>query len=76
MAPMIRLVHERLTKALGAARATQITKDAIAALGERRFDDPQDLLDLAEHIIKMGGLVQMVGRALKVQALLRGAVEG
>ncbi len=73
--PMVAIAHERLAKALGAPRAAQITTEAVTAIGDRAFDRPQDLLDLAGFLIKRGGLVQMVGHALKVQALLRGAVE-
>jgi hypothetical protein len=73
--PMVAIAHERLAKALGAPRAAQITKDALAAIGDRPFDGPQDLLDLAAYMINLGGLARMVGHSLKVQALLRGAIE-
>ena len=69
------LAYERLAKAVGASRATQVTREALASLGDRDFDRPQDLLDLAGCFIKTGGLIQIVGHSLKVQALLRGAVD-
>jgi hypothetical protein len=72
---MVAIAHERLVKAIGGPRATQVMRDALAAIGDRRFDGPQDLLDLAMYMVKLGGLVQMVGHSLKVQALLRGAIE-
>lgn len=73
--PMAMLAHERLTKALGPTRATDITREVLSRLGSRELESPQDLLDFAVLLIKHGGLVQAVGRSLKVQALLRGAVE-
>lgn len=69
------LVHERLVKALGQKRAAEVMRDTITRLGGRAIDTPQDMLDAADVLIKNGGLVQAVGRSLKVQALLRGAVE-
>jgi hypothetical protein len=72
MAP---LVQERLAKALGAKRATEVSAPVLEQLGGRALETPQDLLEFAEIMIKHGGLVQAVARSLKVQALLRGAVE-
>ena len=72
MAP---LVHERLVKALGGKRAAEVMRDALTTLGDHPLDTPADLLVIAEVMIRSGGLVQAVGRTLKVQALLRGAVE-
>lgn len=68
-------VHERLVKALGAKRAAEVFREALTQLGDRPIETPQDMLDFAAVLIRSGGLVQAVGRSLKVQALLRGAVE-
>jgi len=69
------LAHERLVKAVGPARAMELIQGAVAVLGKRRFDHPQDLFDIAGYLIESGGLVQVVGHSLKVHALLRGAVD-
>ena len=69
------VVHERLVKALGSVRAAEVFRDACDRFGDRPVETPQDLLDIAEVLVRLGGLVQAVGRSLKVQALLRGAVE-
>jgi hypothetical protein len=69
------VVHERLVKALGTKRGGEVMSDALALLGGRPIETAQDMLDLAEALIKAGGLVQAVGRSIKVMALLRGAVE-
>jgi hypothetical protein len=69
------LVHERLTKALGRVRASEVLHQALGAFGDRPLDTPQDLMKLADLLIQNSGLVQVVGRSLKVQAILRGATE-
>jgi hypothetical protein len=69
------LAHDRLVKALGDRRAGEVFTSAYASFGDRPLDTPQDLLEFGEILIRLGGLIQAVGRALKVQALLRGAVE-
>jgi hypothetical protein len=69
------VVYERLAKALGDRRAGEVYCEAYERFGERLVDTPQDMLEFAELLIRSGGLVQAVGRSLKVQALLRGAVE-
>jgi hypothetical protein len=72
MAPM---VYERMSKALGPKRAAEVMREALAQLDDRRLEGPEDVLAFAERLIATTGLVQVVGRSLKVQALLRGAVE-
>ncbi len=69
------VVHERLVKALGHARAGEVLADAFSRFGDRPVDTAQDLMELSEALIAAGGLVQAVGRSLKVMSLLRGAVE-
>lgn len=69
------VVHDRLVKALGNQRALEVFRDACDRFGDRTIGTPQDMLEFAEILIRLGGLIQAVGRSLKVQALLRGAVE-
>jgi hypothetical protein len=70
MAPM---VYERLSKALGPKRASEVMREALAQLDDKPIDVPDDVLAVAERLIEGTGLVQIVGRSLKVQALLHGA---
>jgi hypothetical protein len=72
MAPM---VYERMTKALGPKRASEVMREVLAQLDDRRIDGPDDVLAFAEQLIGGTGLLQVVGRSLKVQALLHGAAE-
>jgi hypothetical protein len=67
------LVYERVTNALGPKRAGEVLRDALHRVGDRPVNTPDDMLTLAEAMIAQGGLVEAIGRALKVQALLRGA---
>ena len=66
----------RLTKALGRERGVRCGEQALAALGLRELRGPQDLLNFANELIRQGGVVEAVGRALKVSAILRGAIDG
>lgn len=72
MAP---LIHERLVKALGSRRAAEVMREAIGQIGGRTLSTPQDVMAFADVLVHSTGLVQAVGRSLKVMALLRGAVE-
>ena len=69
------LIHERLVKALGNRRAAEVMREAIGEIGGRTLSTPQDMMDFAEVLVRSVGLLQAVGRSLKVMALLRGAVE-
>jgi hypothetical protein len=72
LAPM---VHDRLINALGPQRAADVLHDAYLRFGNRLIETPQDMLEFAGILVQLGGLIQAVGRSLKVQALLRGAVD-
>lgn len=72
---LVPFVLERLTKALGAARAAEVMNERLVSWRPRELESPQDLLDFSNHLMRNGGLIQAVGRSLKVQALLRGATE-
>ena len=72
---VVPFVLDRLTKALGAARAAEVMNERLTQWRPRTLDTAQDLLEFSSHIMRCGGLVQAVGRSLKVRALLRGATE-
>lgn len=64
---------QRLVKALGRERGSRCAEQAMTSLGLRELSGPQDLLRFANELIRQGGIVEAVGRALKVSAMLRGA---
>ena len=72
---VVPVILERLTKALGATRASEVMNERLTQWQPRALDTAQDLLEFSNHIMRCGGLIQAVGRSLKVQALLRGATE-
>lgn len=66
---------ERLSKAVGRAAGERYAKEALARLGVRELRTPDELLGFANYLLRQGGVVESVGRALKVSAILRGARE-
>jgi hypothetical protein len=70
---MMQLAIERLTKAVGPARALEIMDAALAEMGKSKIETPEELIELSEHLIRQGGLIRAVGRGLKVLAGLQGA---
>lgn len=75
MNAMTENASSRLVKALGRERGARCFEQALTSLGVRELKAPQDLLNFANELIRQGGVVEAVGRALKVSAILRGAVD-
>jgi hypothetical protein len=73
---MTKGVKDRLTKALGPTVAGQLTRDGLSKLGLVELSTPDELLGFANFLLSHGGVIESVGRALKVTAILRGAREG
>lgn len=65
----------RLIKAVGREKGLRIGSDVLGQMGLKELKSPTDLLHFANQLIHIGGAIEFVGRALKVSALLRGAVE-
>lgn len=66
-------VLERLKRALGAPAAERIAKDGLMKLGLHELRTADELLQFSNYLLKQGGVVESVGRALKVTAILHGA---
>lgn len=66
---------ERLSKVIGRERTEALRKEALQALGLKALTTPQEVLDFSSYLMRHGGVIEAIGRAMKVQALLRGAVE-
>lgn len=64
---------EKLRHVLGAKAADELIRDTMHRAGISSLDRPDDLALFADELIRAGGLIEAVGRAIKVQALLAGA---
>lgn len=79
MKPMDQVLDEAkltLARVLGAERSAEAMTRARQASGVGLVASPSDLLRFAEALIQEGGFTTVVGRTLKVEALLRGANVG
>ena len=72
---MTESAFSRLIKAVGRDKGLRIGADALHELGLKELQTPNDLLRFSNYLIHLGGAIEFVGRALKVSALLRGAIE-
>jgi hypothetical protein len=63
----------QLSKILGEDRAKVMVKECLGEAGLTDVKTPQELLKFAQSLSKRGGFVEVVGRSLKIQALLAGA---
>lgn len=72
---MTESAFSRLIKAVGRDKGLRIGGEALSGIGLKELQTPNDLLRFANYLINQGGATAFVGSALKVSALLRGAVE-
>lgn len=64
---------EKLRHVMGEEEADEFVASTMRRTGLKSLSDPDDLAKFAEELIRAGGLVEAVGRAIKIQALLAGA---
>jgi hypothetical protein len=64
----------RLIRALGRDKGTRIGNEVLLQMGVRELHSQHEVLMFANLLIERGGVIESVGRAIKVSALLRGAV--
>jgi len=69
-------VSQRLSKLLGEDRAKEVLLLAMHDAGIFELRTADDLLRLGQILETRGGLISIVGRALRTQAILRGARTG
>jgi hypothetical protein len=63
---------ERMYQTLGRERARGYIDETLAAMGTRQLRTPDDVVVFAELLRKRGGIFEVIGGALRVQAILRG----
>jgi hypothetical protein len=63
----------KLINMLGREKAEQLAMEIAAELGIRGVMSPTDRLRFGDALVKRGGVLEAIGRSIKVQALLQGA---
>src|SRR5690349_2940614 len=66
---------QKLANVLGPEQARKVTGEILRQLGINDLRAPDDRLRFGEALIARGGLLESIGRAIKMQAILHGAVE-
>jgi hypothetical protein len=68
-------VLKKLSFVLGPEEAPKFITSTCRALGIKGLHGPQDRMLFACSLIQRGGLLEAIGRAIKIQAILHGARE-
>ena len=63
----------KLVNMLGRDGAEKMAAEIFQELGMRHIASPTDRLRFGDALIKRGGILEAIGRSIKVQALLQGA---
>jgi len=69
------IVQKKLANVMGPAEGSKLIISTCRTLGLQGLDHPQDRMLFACALMKRGGLLEAIGRAIKVQAILHGAKE-
>jgi hypothetical protein len=65
----------KLLRVYGAERSTALVQDTMREIGVDTLQNPDDRLRFGAALIKRGGLLEAIGRAIRIQAILHGARE-
>ena len=65
----------KLVNLLGQERADEVVRETLERAGLEELLTPDDCYRFAMELIKQGGALEAVGRAMRVQAYLHGARE-
>jgi hypothetical protein len=66
-------IRARLSRVLGQERAEELIREVLAEIGLAELVTADDLLAFGKALGARGGMLRVVGNALKTQAVLRGA---
>lgn len=64
---------QKVFNVMGADRGRVIVDQTLRQLGVRELKTPEDRLRFGNALIKHGGVLESIGRAIKIQAILHGA---
>ncbi len=63
----------KLHNILGEEKAAELVRETLREIGIADLKSPNDRLRFAEALMLRGGVIEAIGRAIKIQALLHGA---
>ena len=63
----------KLANMLGPAKANALVRDVMREIGRTSLETSEDRLLFGEALVRRGGLLAAIGRAIKVQAIFLGA---
>lgn len=72
-APWDRAV-DKITNMMGPSKARQFIDDTMRSIHLTQVTTMDDLLQFGEALIARGGVIEAIGRSIKIQAILHGAV--
>lgn len=67
--------NQKLVHVLGRARAEALTQETLRTIGRGSLADAESRLLFGHALTHHGGVVEAIGRAIKIQAILEGANE-
>ena len=67
---------QKLVTVLGPVRADAVVKETLARLQLSRLANAADRFRFGCELIARGGVLEAIGRSIKIQATLHGAKEG
>lgn len=66
---------EKLVRVLGRPRAEALVAETLRQIGAPDLAAPESRLRFGHALTQRGGVVEAIGRAIKIQAILEGASE-
>jgi hypothetical protein len=66
---------DRMKQSLGAERARLCIDETFSAMGTRQLRTADEVVVFANMLTQRGGIFEVIGGALRVQAILRGGKE-
>jgi hypothetical protein len=65
----------KLVRMFGPEKASALVRETLRKIGIVEIATPDDRLRFGGALIERGGLYEVIGRSIRVQAILQGAVE-
>jgi len=65
----------KLVRMYGPQKADLLVKETLRELGLAALETPDDRMRFGGALLKKGGLLEAIGRAIRIQAILHGARE-